>query len=263
MSPAAAINQPSEPVESRSVQSLGVGFRLIDALMEASEPLSLKLLCGRAGLSPGRAHAYLAGFRQIGLVRQDPEGRYELGPYALRLGLSALARIDVRSAAAEPMRAYGQQTGEAIYLSVWSGISPVIISKIDGTRPLPLSIRVGYSMPLVSSATGRLFLAFSAEARGRVAPPWPADLNDVVEHVRRAQAARTDGLVYTGFAALAAPVFDHEGTLAAALTTLGPETQFDISEGSPVAHALAEASRAVSEALGFRVSIQGKDQPLG
>jgi len=252
-----------EPVESRSVQSLGVGFRLIDALMEASEPLPLKVLCGRAELSPGRAHAYLAGFRQIGLVRQDAEGRYELGPYALRLGLAALARLDVRGAAAAAMRTYGQQTGEAIYLSVWSGISPVIISKIDGTRSIPLSIRVGYSMPLVTSATGRLFLAFSAEARSRVPAPWPAELNSVIEQVRRSHAARTDGLVYTGFAALAAPVFDHDGNLAATLTTLGPESQFDISDGSPVAKALTAASRAASEALGFRGAAQEKEETLG
>lgn len=254
MSPAAAPEKHSEPVESRSVQSLGVGFRLIDALLEASEPLSLKPLCARAGLSPGRAHAYLAGFRQIGLVRQDAEGRYELGPYALRLGLAALARLDIRSAADAPMRGYGQRTGEAIYLSVWSGISPVIISKIDGTRPLPLSIRVGYSMPLVSSATGRLFLAFSAEARSRAPAPWPPELTEVVEQVRRNNAARTDGLVYTGFAALAAPIFDHDGNLAGALTTLGPEAQFDISEGSSVADALTAASQATSGALGFRPS---------
>ncbi len=46
-------------------------------------------------MSPAKAHRYLVSFLRLGVVAQDPlSGRYELGGFALQLGLARLARID-------------------------------------------------------------------------------------------------------------------------------------------------------------------------
>ncbi|MFT8242576.1 IclR family transcriptional regulator [Roseomonas sp. BN140053] len=244
-----------DAADRRSIQSITVGFALIRTLEASARPMPLKDLAAASGMTPGRAHAYLASFRALGLVRQAGEGeRYELGPYALALGLAALRRLDVREAAEAPMQRFHTAIGEGIYLSVWSGQAPVIVSRLDGAHSLPFSIRVGHALPLESSATGRVFLAFLPEARRQLASQRvataPATLEALLEEVRRCRFGRADSLIHAGFNALSAPILDHENRLAGALTALGPAGELDIALGGTAAAALAEAAGAISAALG-------------
>lgn len=244
------------PPEPRSIQSVVIGFALVRALEQNGGPMPLKALAAAAGMSPGQAHAYLASFRIVGLVRQGADGLYELGPYALALGLAALDRLDVREAAMEPMRHFRDGCGESVHLSVWSGQGPVIVSRLDGTRGVSLSIRIGFALPLDNSASGRIFNAFLPEA-GQLAERSKgrqdrATLRRILEEIRRSGLATSESLVNTGFAAVSVPVFDHDGRLAAAMTALGPAAHLDTRPDGAVAAALRQAGAAASAAMGHR-----------
>ncbi len=57
--------------------------------------MMLRDLAQRADMSPAKAHRYLVSFQRLGVVSQDPvSGRYELGGFALQMGLARLARVD-------------------------------------------------------------------------------------------------------------------------------------------------------------------------
>ena len=72
----------------RSIQSIEVGAPLLAALVEAGKPLTLRDLAAGAGMTSAKAHPYLVSFVRVGLVQQDPlTGQYELGPFALQMGL--------------------------------------------------------------------------------------------------------------------------------------------------------------------------------
>src|ERR1700759_4885317 len=77
------------------IQSIEVGFKLLDVLTPEPRAMMLRDLAQRAGMSPAKAHRYLVSFLRLGVVSQDPlSGRYELGGFALQLGLARLARVD-------------------------------------------------------------------------------------------------------------------------------------------------------------------------
>src|SRR5258706_10259051 len=77
------------------IQSIEVGFRLLDVLTNEPRAIMLRDLAPRAGMSPAKAHRYLVSFLRLGVVTQDPlAGRYELVGFALQLGLARLARVD-------------------------------------------------------------------------------------------------------------------------------------------------------------------------
>src|SRR3546814_16156998 len=72
----------------RSIQSIETGFPLLAALVDAGVALTLRDLAARAGMTSAKAHPYLVSFTRVGLVRQAATtGQYELGPFALKLGL--------------------------------------------------------------------------------------------------------------------------------------------------------------------------------
>jgi len=77
--------------ERAGIQSVEVGFGLLQALGEAAGPLMLRDLARAANMSAAKAHRYLVSFQRLQLVVQDAATtRYDLGPAALKLGLAAL-----------------------------------------------------------------------------------------------------------------------------------------------------------------------------
>lgn len=253
------------PAARRGIQSIGVGFRLVRALIDARGPLPLKQLAAAADMTASKAHPYLASFVQLGLLTQsEADGRYALGPTAMELGLAAIDQNDVVALAEEPMEALRAATGETAYLTVWGNRGPCIVRRLEGSRETPLSIRVGYVLPLTTSATGRTFLAhlppvltrrLREEERERLPLARsidPAALETVLDEVRAQHFATTRNQVFEGFGAVAAPVFNHEGKLAAALSMVCPQSALDLRPDGPLLTALHRATGDLSRRLGWR-----------
>lgn len=251
--------------KQRSIQSIEVGFKLIRSLELAPRLLSLRELAESAGMSASKAHFYLVSFRRIGLVyREESTGRYGLGPYAAQIGLVALNRMDVVALSKEPMQQLVGKTGEVAFLSVWGNHGPCIVSKVDGPRFVPMVLRVGYTLPLLDTATGRVFLAFMPkeatagvlekerqEKTARRRPQSSANIQAIAEAVRAQRLARNDSTVNEGFVAISAPVFDCTGGICAAITLIGPAGLMDDDHEGQNGHALTETATQVSRLLGF------------
>jgi DNA-binding IclR family transcriptional regulator len=256
--------------EQRRIRSIEVGFRLIDALERAGRKLSLKDVATLAGMAPSKAHLYMVSFLRLGLVVQDAATmRYGLGPYVVRLGLSAIRQLELVDLAREPMEAVREQTGLAAFLSIWGNRGPTIVLKLDGGWEIPLSIRQGYVLPLLSSATGQIFLAHqpereTAELRAREAaadPALAARVDAGLAEVRATGLAISDQRLNRGFAAVSAAIFDHDGQLAAALTLLGLRDAVDLDRSGAMARAVAAAAGAISRALGAATPAQTAGRP--
>lgn len=245
--------------EPRRIQSIEVGFRLIRVLEQARTRLSLKDVAGRAGMPSSKALLYLSSFMAEGLVARDSAGQYSLGPYAVQLGLAGLQQVDVIHLAGDDMLALQASTRQAVYLSIWGNHGPTIVSKLDSELPLPVSVRVGYVLPVLTSATGRVFLAWlplSVTQNALTGDPGskttsPEAIAELMEAVRRDGVAGTGNQVHLGIAALSAPIFDHQRRLCAALTVLGPSPGIDTDPRGALAQQLCAATVAISRRLGL------------
>jgi len=255
---------PVREDSQRSIQSVELGFRLIRCLEEASGPLTLKELSARASMTASKAHLYLVSFRRVGLVQQEADsGRYTLGTYALQLGLSALRKLDVARLAREPLRQLSEETGEGAYLAVWGNRGPCIVLCVNGPRPMPMSLQVGYVLPTITSATGRIFFSYlprSATAEivsveqaelVRDADYGEPALLRIAEETRARSLSRTDSLLNIGFTALSAPVFAYDGSLAAAITVIGPSSGMEASLSGRAAKRLSAIARGLSAQMGW------------
>src|SRR5690349_15395411 len=122
--------QPAkEPPMQFGIKSVEVGGRLLDVLAHARTPLMLKELASKARLSPSAAHRYLVSYRRIGLVQQDSSTKaYDLGQFAIELGVTAIGRSNFLSAAHELQRTLRDQLDESVMIAVWGSHGPVITS---------------------------------------------------------------------------------------------------------------------------------------
>jgi DNA-binding IclR family transcriptional regulator len=248
----------SEDKEQRYIQSILVGFRLIRVLQESGTKLSLKRLAQLADMSPSNAHLYLVSFGRLGLVVQDPiTTYYGLGPYAIDLGLAAIRQLDVADLARGPLEALSEEFGQSVYLSVWANKGPTIILKFDSHLNVPLAIRMGYVLPLATSATGQVFLAHLGERE--VEPILKQEIPNAAQRGKRVAEVRqnvlrdgvglSDSVLYEGFGAIAAPVFDHDNRITASITVLGPSNMLNVSAEAPMAKAVVAAADKLTRSL--------------
>jgi DNA-binding IclR family transcriptional regulator len=69
--------------------------------------------------------------------------------------------------------------------------------------------------------------------------------------IRRRGFARAVERPIPGVNAFSAPVFDHSGSIALAITAIGPSGIFDPEWDSPIAKQLLEGAHVISNRLGF------------
>ena len=262
---------PDGDKERAGIQSVEVGFALLDVLAQAPGPLMLRDLASAAGMSAAKAHRYLVSFQRLNLVVQDANTRYELGPATLRLGLATLSRLDAVKLARERLPTLMDQTGHTLALAVWGNRGPTLVHWQEAPLAMPVSLRWGDVMPLLSSATGRCFAAFMGHggAADKASPMIDAELamarklgrSDLPSTLAQVQAMNTEtraqglgrvvNVLLPGISGFCAPVFDADGHLALGVVSLGSTATLDTDWNGPVAQALRAFAVQLSFDLGW------------
>src|SRR5471032_440705 len=182
-SPSVAKSKPAREYDSRGIQSIEVGWRLLLALAHHGQPLPLKDLALAAAMSAGKAHPYLLSFIKLGLVERETEGgRYGLGPLALQMGLIGLQQYDPVRLATERIDELARDTGHTVAIAVWGHRGPTLVRIAEAPSPVHVSMRHGTVMSIPDTASGRLFAAFgppeavreALDNEARLAPAAPA-----------------------------------------------------------------------------------------
>jgi len=214
---------------AKGIQSILLGFRLLQAIAEADVPLTLKAIAALSGMSPSKARMYLISFIETGLVVQNGDSAlYTLGPYAARLGTRALQRMDLMGVATAAMQSLQQQTDSLALLCAWDSNGVIIVARSEGSQAQPLQFQIGGQTSLASTATGHIFLAFGSQEQTwqRVTEELAAiglskgdqkkrlrALETIATGIRQEGIAEANPISYasgvslTGYAAVAAPVF--------------------------------------------------------
>lgn len=253
--------------ERAGIQSVEVGFALLDVLGQSVGPLMLRDLAAAAGMSAAKAHRYLVSFQRLALVVQDAgTTRYDLGPAALKLGLASLSRLDAVKLARERVGPLMEAIGHTIALAVWGNHGPTVVHWEESPQAVTVNLRLGDVMPLLSSATGRCFAAYvsrdaiapmlrdemaRAQKAGRTdVPATMAEVKAMLDEVRARRAARVVDTLLPGIVGFCAPVFDSDGHIVLGIVTLGSVATFDAAWDGAVHRPLAAAAAQLSADLG-------------
>ncbi|NEU98653.1 IclR family transcriptional regulator [Bradyrhizobium uaiense] len=250
----------------KGVQSVDIAFSILRALESANRPLSLSELAACVEQQSSKVHHYIVSLLRNGMVAQNAAGHYDLGTFALQIGLSALNRLDAVEQSTQAITAFRDETGEAVFVAVWGNRGPTIIRYVEGSHPVTVEVRAGLVLPLLTSATGHVFLSWLPEAKWSSVADWEKELaargNDhrmsakaiqtIQRTTREQRLASIDGDLLPRIAAISAPVFGYDGALVCALTVLGWRGELALSPSGGLAQRLLATSTALSRALGFR-----------
>ena len=185
-------------------------------------------------------------------------------------GSSNVASLNAVHLARPCLEDLNRETDKTVGLGVWGNFGPTLIWWIEASRPVDVRLRCGMVLPLLGSATGKVFAAFSppdvtapyleaeiAAAQRSDRSPFSsrAAVEAQLAEVRRTRLGAIDNAILAdinerGVNGFSAPVFDASGAIVLALTMMGDAATFGASD--PAVQRLSEAARGLSARLGFK-----------
>jgi DNA-binding IclR family transcriptional regulator len=238
------------------IQSVEVAGNILRALIDGGRSLPLKDLARLARMHPGKVHRYLVSLTRTELVSQDDSsGHYGVGPMAIALGLSGLRNVNVVRASTALLSSLRDEINETVLLAIWSPQGPVVFALEESSRPVSMNIRVGSILPILSTATGRVFAAFMpgeltaplVEAE-RLSPRFRDP--KIIDEARRRGFAAVEGTLVPGVSAVSVPVFDHNNKIAGVIGALGRTEEIDTTPEGIVTKALLRGAAEISWRMG-------------
>lgn len=247
------------------VQSLEIGMGILRAMVNGQRSMMLKDIAAAAEMPASKAHRYLVSLIRAGLVEQDPmTSRYDLGPFALNIGLVAIDRLDRIRLGLAAIAELRDHINETTALAVWGDGGPVIVRWERPRRPITVNVVTGTALDPLTSASGRAFAAWLPKdscnrlidrylKAGKLAPDMQtrADVEAVLARVRAEGYASVSGYhLIAGVEAVAAPVFNFKNEISMAILVVGVAGMFDMSPQGPVVGPMKAAAEDLSRRLG-------------
>lgn len=267
--PAKTSVRPADAADEGESQSRSIAAveRAMDVLLlfgRSNRPdLGVTEIAAELGLTKTAVHRILTALRSRELIAADPvTRRYSLGHAAIALGRAYLARTDLRAMAGSELRGLAASARETATLSVRRGDTRLYTEQVVPEQELRIEVSLGIPYPLHAGAPSKAILAFLRQeeiegylSRHRLEELTdrtitdPARLETELAGIRRRGYATSHGERQEGATAIAAPVFDHDGGVIAAIGVSGPSVRFksNIRELAPL---VIEAAGRLSSQLG-------------
>jgi len=230
---------------------------LLDELADSDTGLGVNELARRIGVNPSTASRLLATLESAGMVQRDGQGPYRLGLRLVTLADRVLSRLDLQALARPVLVELMQSTGETATLSMPGEREAITVDSVPSRSSVVSMARLGRPSIAHATAVGKVMLAFGG---GRLPPE--RDLVPLTGRTitdGRTLAAEVAAVRERGYGtvfgerehdvnAIAAPVFDNTGALAAILGLQGPASRLE--DPAHLLGTLRQGAAALTAALG-------------
>jgi DNA-binding IclR family transcriptional regulator len=242
-------------------------------LFEHESELGVREMARRAGISKSAAQRLAAQLAHRKFLWQDPDThQYRLGLRLLELGALVQTQSEVASVADPLLDALMRGTGETVHLAWLDSLQALCVAKLESTRSMRTSSRVGRLSPLHCTSAGKAVLAFQSNhvieqviARGlpRVAPNTivdPDQLRRELADIRARGFALDLEECEVGLCCVAAPVRDQAGVVFAAVSVAAPVQRMPDRTLRVVVPRLHETADRITRGLTSRPMFTSADQ---
>ena len=251
--------------QTSTLRSVDRAIAVLKAFSEEEPELGVTELSRRLELSKSTVYRLLASLQQEGVVDQDPETeKYRLGIELVSLAGLVLKQIDARQVARPCLRSLAEASEETVNLTVLTGDGKVI--NIDGISS-PRMVRnvgwIGREMLPHCISSGKALLAYLPQQQlehilAKGLPRFtektitdPSLLQKELKRVRQQGYAVAQEELEVGLSAVAAPIWNHEGKVVAAVSVSGPSFRLSSEKIPELAELTRRAANEISHQLGY------------
>lgn len=240
------------------LSALSHGLDVIEFLAKERRPVSLGAISAAIGIGKSGTHRILGTLAARGFVVRSEGGIYELG-YRLWEFAWAAPGVQLVTRATPVMQRMADAIGDGATLgAINDGFDVVYLHVVESRQTVRVYVETGSRLPAHITATGLACLAYLPSDRLQQILPerleafTPNTLTDKAELLRELQRVRTRGYARTkgtfrpDVGGIAAPIFDGEGKVVAALCVSSPTYRIDTSWTRRVSKAVISAAQEIS-----------------
>lgn len=255
---------------SGPAKTLIKGIALIDQIARSGEPLRQEDLAARAGLPRSTTIRLVNVLCEMNVLRTDRHGAYALGPRLASWGQLFIDTLDAVQLGQDLLSDLRDKTQETCFMGVLDGAQVLYVAAALSPQAVLPRANVGYRNPLYCTGIGKALLAFSTpENRDALLDQMQleprtentiTDRQELERHlamVRERGYSTDDAENEPGVRCVAAPVYDHTGNLAAALSVSAPAYRFSTDD----VIALAPVVQASAAELSMRIGHPNSTAP--
>ncbi len=247
-------------VSSTSVISL----RILELLAAHASECGVTDLAESLGMPKARVHRHLTALRQQGYVMQNARtSRYRIGWRLFLLGQKLVQQFDVVSLAKPAMEDLRDRVGHTIVITTFDLHKVVVLDLVRGRSALEILLNPGTQFPgFHTVAQGKIALAFGPPALREAvlaqpllacAPNTITDSDRLLAEIKLVEQrgwAEAPEEVFTGINALAAPIFQADGSLFGALAIVASIHYLPAHADPATVRELIAAAARISAVLG-------------
>ncbi|MFY2860832.1 IclR family transcriptional regulator [Mycobacterium sp. THU-M104] len=251
------------PEAGPAVQSVDRALLVLELLADMGRG-GVTEIADELGVHKSTASRLIAALESRGYVEQLSErGKYQLGIAVSRLARSRSGHLDLVKLSQDACDTLAAEVGETANLAVLDENRIVNIAEAVSTAEIALQTWVGQTCPAHATSAGKVLLAGLDvdDLRGRLGPALEAFTDNTIVTIdaleaelavaRRAGWASAREELEIGLNAVAAPVYDGNGRIAAALSVSGPAYRLETTTFAQVAQRTIAAADSVSRRLGW------------
>ncbi len=254
-----------DKTEQNTIKSLDRAMLVFEHLSQSQGKMFTELV-DDLNQSPATVYRVLVTLETRGLVEFDPEEQlWHIGPQAFVIGAGFLRRTSLVERARPILRRLMEATGETANLGRELDGQVLFLSQVETNATIRAFFPPGTLAEMHSSGIGKVLLAQMSEARlARVLADHPMQaftantITDPATLSRELATIRAQGFAIDaeerneGMRCIAAPVFDHSQNAVAGLSVSGPTSRVSEAKTDELSHAVMQAARDLSAALGGR-----------
>jgi DNA-binding IclR family transcriptional regulator len=240
-------------------------FNIIEYLANCEDWVGLRTLARDLEMDASTLYRFLASLKELGYVRQDPDNsRYQLTLKFAWLSAKLLDKVQLRNVALPLLENLRATTNETTHLAILEDQQIVYIAKLDTHQPMQMRSRIGNRGYVHSTALGRAMLAHLSVAELESLLPklelralTQNTVTDIgafreeLKQVRERGYALDDEQNEVGIRCIAAPVFDHLGAVAGAVSLSGWTITMTLDRLIQLSADLVSACAAISSEMGY------------
>ena len=249
------------------MKSLEKVIKLIDVMKNQGHGIRISDLSEILDMPNSSVHRMLAVLHKHGYVNKDAETKkYKLGLQFLEVSKNILESLDLRTVANPYLIRLMNDTNETVHLSILERNMIFFIDRVECHQTIRSQPKIGMRVAPHLSSSGKVFLAYlQPNKQKRILSEiefsaWlPNSIKDIgvlqkeLEAIKAQHFAIDDEEGELGQRCVAAPVFDHTGSITAAVSISGPTTR--LTNENLVNHYSAfviATANEISIALGYR-----------
>jgi len=247
------------------IQAVDRALRILDLFHEQTRELKISEISAQMQLHKSTVHSLLKTLQLHGYIEQNPDtGQYRLGIKLIERGQLLLQGFDIRTVARPFLQQLSDDTGQTTHLVIIEGAHGVYIDKVEGAKAPIRYSRIGRSIPLHSSACGKILAAFmpSDQLLGLLESyPFnshtPHTIQSREQFLQALEQVHQEGIAYDreenepGVRCAAAPIRNHAGEVTAAISISTTVSHVDEAALDQLGLQLRQVAASISRQLGY------------